>query len=264
MAKRDYFLVTDTETTQDGLVADFAAVIVDKKGKIYSQCAVLVAGVYNDSINHPLFFSPDDNEPASIWSKNGQTRRYKMYNEMLADGRRMLASVAAINRWLEKAKELYNPIVTAYNLPFDMNKCDSTEINLRQFPLRFCLWGAAFNKYAHTRDYLQFCLDNIYFNNPTELGNWSFKTNAEVMARFVTGIMLPDEPHTALEDVLDYELPILLNIVNTTKKAKWLKPEFSFDWKKVQVKDNYKPVPNKYRKQGKEKKACNDLFDDVG
>ena len=68
----------------------------------------------------------------------------------------------------------------------------------------------------------------------------SYKTNAEIMARFVMdNPLLEDEPHTALEDVLYYEIPILTKLVNTTKKAEWLEPK-PFNWRKFQVKDHFK------------------------
>ena len=235
MAKRDYFLLVDTETTQDSLVADFGAIVCDRKGRIYKECAVLVNGIYTDMKNHPLFFTSD---PEGIWSKKGQDQRYMNYTKMLEGGTRMLASVGAINRWLDKVKAHFNPYLTAYNLSFDLDKASKTGIDLAQFSNKqFCLWHAAFNKWAHTKHYRKFILSQHAFNPPTDLGNMSYKTNAEVMARFVTGNPnLEDEPHTALEDIKYYELPILLKLLKTTKKKEWLNPN-PFNWKKVQVKD---------------------------
>lgn len=239
MAKRDYYLIADSETTQDSMVADFGAVITDKKGRIYSQCAVLVKGIYTDMENHPLFFT---SEKDGIWSKKGQDFRYTIYQNMVDNGTRMIASVAAINIWLAKAKEKYDPILTAYNLSFDQNKCANTGIDLTQFDKRFCLWYAAFNKWAHTKEYRNMILALHAFNNPTDLGNMSFKTNAETMARYVlNNPRLENEPHTALEDILYYELPILLKLVKNTPKREFMNPEISFDWRKVQVKDWFIP-----------------------
>jgi hypothetical protein len=100
MAKKEYFLTVDVESTMDGKVADFAAVISDRKGgKIYAQCAILVNGIFTDMENHPLFYNEDADE---IWSKKSLSRRYAVYNDMVANGTRMLASVASINRWLDK------------------------------------------------------------------------------------------------------------------------------------------------------------------
>lgn len=237
MAKKDYFLVVDTETTQDNLVADFGAIVCDRKGNIVKQCAVLTHGIYNNEQDHPLFFTSD---PDGIWSKKGKDKRYNNYAKMLEGGTRMLASVGAVNRWLDKAKEQYDPYLTAYNLAFDKDKCSKTGIDLAQFSDReFCLWHAAFNKWAYTKKYRKFVCENHYFNPPTDLGNMSYKTNAEVMARFVLGNPnLPDEPHTALEDVLYYELPILTRLLATEKKVKWLNPK-PFNWKAVQVRDHF-------------------------
>lgn len=238
MAKKDYFLTIDTETTQDELVADFAAVITDKKGKIYAQCAVLVNGVFTEMEQHPLFHIYGD--AGDLWSKKGLPKRYDRYNKMVAGGSRMICSVAAINVWLAKAKAQYNPYLTAYNLAFDLGKCQNTGIDLTDFADRqFCLWHAAVAKWGYTKAYKNFILATASFNNPTKLKNMSYKTNAEVMTRFVTNQpMLEDEPHTALEDVLYYELPILNALVKNTRKKVWLNPP-SFNWRKVQVAEHF-------------------------
>ncbi len=236
MAKKDYFLIVDTETTQDGLVADFGAIVVDRKGTIYTTCSVLIAGIYNDMENHPLFFTSDE---SGVWSKDGQDKRYAMYSTMLKEGTRMLASIAAVNKWLAGVCGKYDPYLTAYNLSFDQNKCSNTGIDLTQFDKSFCLWHAAYTKWAFTKAYKNAALWLHAFNPPTDLGNMTYKTNAETMARFCTGnLRLEDEPHTALEDAQYYELPILLKLIKTTKKCDWLNPE-GFNWRKVQVNENF-------------------------
>jgi hypothetical protein len=235
---KQHFLIIDTETTQDGLVADFAAVICDRKGNILAQCAVLVNGVFTDSENHPLYFTSDDE---GIWSKKGQDRRYKIYKRMVDNGSRMIASVPAINAWLCKAVAAYNPTLTAYNLAFDTEKCANTGIDLTIFKSNFCLWQAAFTLFAHLRTFRQMVLETHSFNPPTKFGNMTFKTNAEVMARFVTGNhTLEDEPHTALEDIIFYELPIL-KAVFSKKSFRWLMANIKpYSWKDTQVKDWFK------------------------
>lgn len=238
MAKKQYFLIIDTETTMSGKVADFGAVVVDRKGNVLTQCAVLVDGVFTERENDPLFFNEDAGE---LWTKKSLGRRYDVYNTMVREGSRMIASVAAVNRWLAKVEATYHPFVTAYNIAFDRDKCNNTGIDLTIFGANtFCLWHAAFQKWGQTKKYLQFVVENHCFNAPTKLGNMSFKTNAEVMARFVLGNPeLADEPHTALEDVIFYELPILLALLKNEKKAKWLNPE-PFNWRLVQVKNFFK------------------------
>jgi hypothetical protein len=239
--KKIYFITVDTETTQDGLVADFAATVSDKKGNVLAECAVLVDGVFTEHEKHPLFFDSKA-APSALWSKAGADRRYAMYNSMIKSGVRMIASRAAINVWLLKAKAQFDPILTAYNLPFDQGKCRNTGIDLAVFSKSFCLWQASYALWAHTKKYRAMVLDTNAFNPPTNKGNMSFKTNAETMARFVLGNpALEDEPHTALEDVKFYELPIL-NAMLKTKSVRWiLENSKPYNWRECQVKDWFRP-----------------------
>ena len=237
--KKSHFLLIDTETTQDNLVADFGAIICDRKGNILNQCAVLVGGVFTDPINHPLFFTSD---PDGIWSKDGQDKRYKTYKRMLKSGSRMIANVAAINNWLAKAATTYQPILTAYNLAFDLDKCRNTGIDLTLFNQSFCLWHAAYAAYAQSKAYRKMVLDLHAFNSPTRYQNMTYKTNAETMARFCLGQPdLVDEPHTSLEDIVFYELPILQKLCKS-KSNRWLiNNKVRANWRNVQVKDHFKP-----------------------
>ena len=63
----------------------------------------------------------------------------------------------------------------------------------------------------------------------------TFKTTAETVCGFINNEMII-EPHTALEDARDFELPILMNII---KKRNWQDNVRSYDWKQFQVKDHY-------------------------
>ena len=238
--KKQYFIEVDTETTMDGLVADFAAVISDRKGSIVTQCAVLIRTIYDEPDQHPLFHNEDSSD---LWKAENLNARYQHYQQCLDNGSRMLASIGAINNWLMMAKAQYDPILTAYNLPFDVSKCRNTGINLDCFSKRFCLWSACITAYAETKKYRQFVLDNHLFTNPTKLQNMSFRTNAETMAKFVLGdASLPDEPHTALEDILGYEKPMLDKLLKA-KSTKWLLSEpIAYNWRSFQVKDWFKPA----------------------
>jgi hypothetical protein len=204
---KNYFLIVDTETTQDEKVADFGAVVCDKKGNIVAQCGVLVDGIFGD-INHPLFF--DSSAPVdALWSKSGADKRHAKYTEMLNNGSRMLSSVAAINRWLARINEQYNPILTAYNLPFDMGKCRNTGIDLDMFTRQFCLMAVAQNLLLKNKSFLMFCLEHHCFNPKTaKTGSITMQMKAENVAGFLKG-GYAIEPHTALEDVVDFEICIL-------------------------------------------------------
>lgn len=229
MAKKQYFLIVDSETTMADTVADFGALICDREGKIYTQCAVLVNGHYG---THELFHDKQAND---IWGYGGLEKRKLAYANMLENGSRMVASVNAINRWLAQAVGKYNPELTAYNLAFDMGKCANTGIDLTQFQNKFCLWHAAVGNLCQSKQYKKFVLANHGFNTPTQHGNMSMKTTAEMVAGYING-EFKTEPHTAIEDARDFELPILVEIL---KKRKWrdnLKP---YNWRDFQVKDHF-------------------------
>jgi len=242
MSKKDYFLLIDTETTQPGkdkdgnkipaMVADFGAIIVDRKGREYARCAVMIAGVYGKM---PLFYSSDPKD--DVFGRHTIDRRIQVYDDMLDNGTRMLASINAVNRWLENVLGKYDPILTAYNIAFDVDKMNNTGIDTSKFDKRFCLWYAAQDKWGSKKAYREFILQLHEFTNRTGLGNMSYRTNAETMIKFVLGDPdFPDEPHTALEDALYYELPILKALVNSTPKKRWMNPK-PYNWRNFQVKD---------------------------
>lgn len=229
MAKKQFFAILDTETTINNTVADFAIIIVDRTGKIFNQCAVMVKDHYG---TFELFHDKNAND---IWGYAGLERRKNNYVDMLNSGKRMLASVNAINKWIDQAIGKYDPILTAYNLAFDTDKCKNTGINLEGFTNKFCLWGAAVGNICNTKQYKNFVLENHLFNKPTEKGNMTFSTTAESVCGFVKGEFII-EPHTALEDARDFELPILVEIV---KKKKWQEKNTPYVWRDFQVKNHY-------------------------
>jgi hypothetical protein len=229
MAKKQFWAILDTETTIENTVADFAIVIVDRDGVIHNQCAVMVRGQYD---KHELFHDKWAND---IWGYAGLERRKQNYVDMLNSGRRMLAAPNAINSWIQQAIGKYNPELTAYNLAFDLDKCANTGIDLTGFKSQFCLWQAAVGNICNRKPYRQFCLDNHGFNSVTEKGNMTFKTNAEMVCGFITG-EFKTEPHTALEDARDFELPILREIL---KKKNWREKITPYNWREFQVKDNF-------------------------
>jgi hypothetical protein len=229
MAKKQFFLIVDTETTITDKVVDFGAVICDRQGVIYSQCAVLVQNIFGVDT---LFY---DTNATGLWAKASIDRRMDNYNNMLHSGTRMLASVNAVNRWLEKAVGKYNPTLTAYNLAFDNSKCANTQIDLTMFKDRFCLWGAAIGNICNTKPYKQFILDNHLFNKPTDKRNMTFSTTAEAVTGYLRG-EFTEEPHTSLEDIIGYELPTLVHIL---KRKGWKEKTTAYDWKKHQVNSHF-------------------------
>lgn len=229
MAKKQYFAILDTETTMENTVADFAIIICDREGKIYNQCAVLVSDHYG---KFELFHDKNAND---IWGYGGLQKRKENYVQMLNTGTRMLASVNAINKWVQQAIGKYNPELTAYNLAFDNDKCEKTGIDVKGFSNSFCLWQSAVGNICNTKKFKQFVLENHGFNKPTESGNMTMQTNAEIVAGFING-EFKKEPHTALEDARDFELPILREVI---KKRNWKEKVTPYNWRDFQVKNHF-------------------------
>lgn len=232
MAKRQYFMIVDCETTINDHVADYGAVIFDKKGNQYESCAVLVHDFKNEDLFHDAKLV--DN---SLWAKNNLENRRLNYEKMLIEGSRHYASVNAINKFLDKVKNKYDNIaVTAYNLPFDLSKCNNSGINLKQFTNTFCLWQLACGHFANSKAYKNFVLQNHHFGNVTEkTQSLTYKTNAEVMSEFLTGVKAK-EPHTAYEDIIHHEAHILKAIVNRKEWRNKIKP---YNYREYQLKDNF-------------------------
>jgi hypothetical protein len=229
MAKKQFFAILDTETTINNTVADLGIIICDREGKIFNQCAVLVNGHYG---TYELFHDKHAND---VWGYDGLKKRQENYIKMLDTGTRMLASVQAVNKWINQAIGKYDPILTAYNLAFDVDKCKNTGIDLTGFSDRFCLWDASVGNVCNTKKYREFVIENHLFNAPTQSRNMTFSTTAESVAGYIAN-EFKDEPHTALEDARDFELPILTHII---KRRKWRDNITAYNWRKFQVKDNY-------------------------
>lgn len=209
---KHFYLIVDTETTTKQTVADFGAVIVDRQGQIIDQFGAMVLGHFG---KFDLFYDPSAAD-SEFWSAQSGQRRAKKYNKMLDSGERSISSVALINQWLAATKARYNPVLTAYQLSFDLGKCSNTHINLGIFNQRFCLMKAAKRDIGVLADYQQFCYDNGLLTKGGKLRkNPKPQMTADSMAKYISGADLADEPHTALEDARDYEAMILAYILKT-------------------------------------------------
>ena len=216
---RHFYLIVDTETTQKQTVADFGAVIVTKQGEIIEQFGAVVLGHFGKL---PLFSDPAL-EDSAIWSEQSAKRREKDYYSMLENGQRSIASIALINIWLAGVNARYNPILTAYNISFDVGKCRNTGINLGIFGSRFCLMKAAKRKIGVLAEYHEFCNTNDFLTAKTRVPS----TTADTMAKFIAekdaySGSLAQEPHTELEDARDYEAIILTHILRDTTRKQLL------------------------------------------
>ena len=211
---KHYYLIVDTETTRRDTVADFGAVVVDRKGKIVDQFGALVLGHFGKF----ALFSDASLDDSEFWSDQSARRRQKNYEAMLEAGERSISSPALIQQWLWATNARYTPILTAYNLPFDLGKCAKTRINLGIFSQRFCLMKAAKKSIGVLADYQDFCRDNFLLTKKLRKPQMT----ADAMAKYIIGEGLADEPHTALEDARDYEAAILHYLLRTLTRKQLL------------------------------------------
>jgi len=211
---KHFYLVVDTETTKRGTVADFGAVLMTKQGEIIEQFGAMVLGHFGKM---PLFSDPAA-DPAAFWSEQSAQRRAKNYDDMLESGERSISSVGLINQWLSGINARYSPVLTAYNIAFDLGKCRNTRINLGIFNQKFCLMKAAKRKIGTLAEYHEFCQINGFLTAKRRDPSMT----ADTMAKFILGLDLADEPHQALEDARDYEAPILTKILESVTRKQLL------------------------------------------
>ena len=153
---KHFYLIVDTETTTKQTVADFGAVIVDRQGQIIDQFGAMVLGHFGKLT---LFSDPSAADSCDLV---GAIRKASIEElcQMLETGERSISSVGLINQWLAATNARYNPVLTAYNISFDLGKCRNTRINLGIFNQKFCLMKAAKRDIGVLADYQQFCYDN--------------------------------------------------------------------------------------------------------
>ena len=211
---RHFYLIVDTETTQRGTVADFGAVLITKQGEIVERFGAMVLNHFGSL---PLFAdvtAPD----SALWSEQSAKRREKDYYAMLESGERSISSVGLINQWLAGINARYAPVLTAYNLAFDLGKCRNTRIDLGIFAQSFCLMKAAKRQIGTLAEYHNFCIVNDFLTAKLRKPSMT----ADTMAKFIFGTSLEDEPHTALEDAQFYEAPILTKILESVTRKQLL------------------------------------------
>lgn len=216
--KKKLYQITDTETSMSRKVIDFAAVICDRQGKIYHQISVLVSDYYD---TETLFYD----RTGGYFGRINLAKREQAYKTMLANGTRKMGSVAQINEWLDKARKL-GVVSTAYNLEFDKGVCYNSGIDL-DFDNEFCLWHEAQEIYGKRKGFINFCIQNGLLT-----AKFNLKTGAEAISAYVAG-KFTKEPHTALEDILHHELPVLVNLLRQKKGFK----RKAYNWRNYQLKN---------------------------
>ena len=83
--KRKFFLLLDTETCQNGKVFDFAVQVIDRKGKIHSELAVLIPEFYKTGD----FFNRRN--IGGIFDSANMPKRLEQYENLIDSGSRLFA-----------------------------------------------------------------------------------------------------------------------------------------------------------------------------
>jgi len=204
--KKKFYIIVDTETTERGNVADFGAVVCDKRGNIVKKIGVLTPYFQKEK----LFYNRD----SGFFGIKNLNIRTEKYRAMVKDRKRTLATIRGGNAWLEKVAEMYSPTLTAYNLPFDKGACKKSGIVL-PFENEFCLWKEAARIFGKRVTYINHVLEHKAISEKLNI-----KTNADIMSKYLSVETLNDEPHTALEDILFHELVIFKEIMRQKKGIK--------------------------------------------
>jgi len=230
--KRRYFLLVDTETTAENTVFDFGYLLVDRQGSIVEKAGYILA----ETMGSDLFFLRDDPK----WTAKAAKAKKARYREMYRCGLRTLRTVQQVNADLVRIVTEYDPVMTAYNLDFDLKACAATRIELG-FSLMFDLWAAAAARICTTRNYRKWLLQTHGFTPRSKHGFMSMKTSAEYVGSYVRGLDRPDvEPHTAVEDLEFFELPILRQLLKARRSYGWLMDNPKPDHRNFQVRDFYR------------------------
>lgn len=216
MNKKKKWLLVDVETCINSRVYDFSAVIVEfNKG--FSNYKILhnISVIVEENSKTELFH--DVNNAQNFFAKRNLSKRHEFYNEQLENGNMKIASVYAVNSWLERAYAAYGDDITltAYNIAFDKKACSQSGIyGLNNFKST-CLWMLSCKFICSRKGYLKFVLRNKFLTAKNNV-----ITNAETVYKYVSNDLKYNEPHTGYLDLISCEIPILQAILRLKKSLK--------------------------------------------
>lgn len=211
MAKKNYYIVLDTETANgliDPLVYDFGFAVIDKKGNVYETHSFIIKDIF--------VYMPDLMQTAYYANK------IENYIADLDSGSRELVTFFQARRVFLECMKKYNvTAVMAHNAKFDLNALNTTIRYLTKskmryfFPYGTVIWDTlamAKTTIGQQKTYIRWCNENGYV---TKWG--AVRLTAEILYRYIT--FDPDfiEAHTGLEDVL-IEKEIFVKCVRQHKK----------------------------------------------
>lgn len=211
MAKRNYYLMIDTETagTLDfPLVYDVGLAVIDKKGKIYKSYSLVIA---------EIFFGEKQKMKSAYYAA-----KIPMYEKHIYCGKKSVISFWAAKRLIEKLINIYDiKAVVAHNASFDVKALNSTISYLTNYSETiffendiniWCTLAMARDTICKQTTYKKWCAVNGYLKK-----NGGVRATAEILYRYISGNNDFIEYHTGLQDVL-IEKEIFVKCLNQHKK----------------------------------------------
>lgn len=196
MAKKNYYIVLDTETAnglEDPLTYDIGFAVIDKKGNVYETHSYIIKDIFvymSDLMQTAYYANKIDNYIADL---DSGTRQLKTFFEV----RKIILDIF----------KRYNIVaVMAHNARFDVKALNTTIRYLTKsrmryfFPYGTIIWDTlamARTTIGKQKTYIRWCTNNNYL---TKKG--MVKLTAEILYRYITLNLNFVEAHTGLEDVL--------------------------------------------------------------
>lgn len=214
--RRNYFLVLDTETTnnmEEPLVYDIGFLIIDSKGHIYEKENFLVKEIFNASQALGI---------QGLMESAYYASKIPLYEEKLLTEDIKIDTFYNIRLLILHYMELYKvTAVCAYNTHFDRLALNTTLRYLTKskyrwfFPYEtqfYDIWNMACQVLFTQKTFIKHAIDEIWYND-----RMNVSTNAETAFRYISQNNCFDEEHTALSDAI-IESIIFLRCLRQHKK----------------------------------------------
>ena len=211
MAKKKYFIVIDTETTNGldcPLVYDMGFTVIDKKGIVYETYSFVIYDIFV--------------ECADYMETAYYREKIPLYEKDIAEGRRKLVRFTTARNILHYLVKKYNvSAIIAHNMRFDLNALNTTYRYITSSRYRYffpygveiwCTLAMARSVIGKQTTYKIWCKVNGFTTK-----NGAPRFTAEILYRYITDNLEFIESHTGLEDTL-IEKEIFAYCVRQKKK----------------------------------------------
>lgn len=221
-----HIFLYDTESTMNRHVFDFAYLLVKK-----SDFSIVDRGAFilRDFCKEKLFY----NTESGFFGQKNLNIRTQKYRDMIKAGTRKLITVPELNARLAMIQANYKPVPCAYNIAFDksLSKNSGIRVDLFSSP-ELDIMKESIKIFLARKGYWRFCLKNNLFSAKNYI-----KFSAESIGQYLMDKPDAIEPHTALEDLTDWEYLILCTVLRQKKKLREYKPLI---WDDLLISSGYK------------------------